>query len=84
MKGIGWARIGRPRSNLRKDSGELAFDESMLRSHVREEIVRNSGDTSVAGVGQYIQEEKPAAVLAAITRLGQASAGARSELRSMR
>ena len=50
----------------------------MLRSHVREEIVRNSGDTSVAGVGQYIQEEKPAAVLAAITRLGQASAGARS------
>jgi len=142
---------------------KLVFDESMLRSHVREEIVRNSGDTSwvtdavireytagqtadmhgainalaqmakskeptsladrlhecsapvrllvgtaphpagigpderellkaklsnfkevrVAGAGQYIQEEKPAVVIAAVTRLDRASAGARSRLSSV-
>lgn len=143
---------------------KLVFDDSMLRSQVRQEIVRNSGDTtwvtdavireytagqtadmhgaldaleqmaksreptsladrlhdcaapvrllvgtvphpagigrderellaaklpnfkidSVAGAGQYIPEEKPAAVLAAVTRLDQASAGARSRLSSVR
>jgi len=41
-------------------------------------------EVSVAGAGQYIQEEEPAAVLAAVTRLDQASAGARSGLSSMR
>jgi pimeloyl-ACP methyl ester carboxylesterase len=48
-----------------------ADQQAMLRS-----TLRNFSADSVAGAGEYIQEEQPAVVLAAVTRLDQAAGAA--------